>query len=269
MREGEEPLMNCERDSEHQRPHSSSTPHPTNDIAGPAPAASQDAPFFATKEVFLQAVYDHWNYFARYLLKHYPTLFARERETGSCAPLGAGWWAFIEVPQAQRRFDALLGSCDVQDILLEAITRCTHSDNASHYTQYTPIRDGRSVQFTTWFVNHVRSCAGSRIRAWTRSVQRAKHVYHTNPPAQEADTATMAVDTYMTRYGVTLSGQDETIIEAVAEQAHIPAIIGETVAAFLARGGRIRRLPARPASNFPTDFAAARAKQLWLGRRQP
>src|SRR5262249_46418488 len=60
---------------------------------------------------------------------------------------------------------------------------------------------------------------------------------------------------------------DDTLA-ALAEQAKVPVISGETVAAFLARGGRIRRLPARPAANFPADFAAARAQRRWLGRRQ-
>jgi hypothetical protein len=235
----------------------------------PQEAPSEPTPFFATEDAFLQAVYDNWTYFIRYLLKRYRWLCEQERETGSRAPVNAGWYVPIMVPKAHRRFDALLKSCDVQGVLLDAIARCLTPDNASYYTQYTPIRDGRCVQVTTWFVSHVRSCAGSRIRAWKRRGRRAKPFPNTNHAAQDAETATMAVDTYMTRDGDTPSGQDETILDAIATHAHLPAVTGETVDAFCARGGRIRRMPARPAANLPADLDAARATQRWLGRRQP
>ena len=45
--------------------------HCSSDPAGPAPEAPQAVPFFATQDAFLQAVYDHWSYFTRCLLKWY------------------------------------------------------------------------------------------------------------------------------------------------------------------------------------------------------
>src|SRR5215471_14478803 len=127
MYKGEESYMTLERECEHQYPQSGSTPHPTHDTAGQAPEAPHDAPFFATKDAFLQAVYDHWSYFICYLLKRYRWLFAWERETGPDAPLGAGWYVPLVLPKAEERaFDVALGSCDVQDILLDGIERCLH-----------------------------------------------------------------------------------------------------------------------------------------------
>jgi hypothetical protein len=146
--------------------------HCSSDPAGPTPEALQDAtsehtPFFATEDAFLQAIYDKWEYFIRYLLKHYHWLFEQERETGSRAPVNAGWYVPIMVPKAHRTFDALVGSCDVQDVLVDAIERCLNSENASHYTHYTPLHEGKPVTFTTWFLYPLRSCVGARVKART------------------------------------------------------------------------------------------------------
>jgi hypothetical protein len=200
MYNGEESYMTLEREFEHQHPQSSSTPHPTHDTAGSSPAAPQDAPFFATKDDFLQAVYANWEYFIRYLLKRYLWLFEQERETGARAPVGAGWYVPIVAPKANRNFEAALGSCDVQDMLVDAIERCLNPLNASYYTRYTPLCRGRRVQFTTWFLSQVRSCAWSRFRTKQRRQRRAQpRPHHTSVPVQEEHTTTIALDTFITQ----------------------------------------------------------------------
>lgn len=170
-------------------------PHTLDDSL---PPSEEPAPFFATEDAFLQAVYANWTYFIRFLIKHYPQLFERERETGSRAPINAGWWVFMTVPRAHRTFDALLGRCDVQDILLDALERCLNPLNATHYTRYTPLRRGCRVQFTTWFVSQLRSCTWSRCRTEQRRRQRAKPRHQPPPSVQEENTTTIAVDTCIT-----------------------------------------------------------------------
>src|SRR5215467_9457628 len=86
--------------------------------------SEENAPFFATKDAFLQAVFDNWIYCARVLLDKYHWLFAWERDIGPHAPLGTGWYVPLALPKANRKFEAALGSCDVQDILVDAIARC-------------------------------------------------------------------------------------------------------------------------------------------------
>lgn len=169
-------------------------PHTLDDSL---PPSEEPAPFFATEDAFLQAVYANWTYFIRFLIKHYPQLFERERETGSRAPINAGWWVCMTVPRAHRTFDALLGRCDVQDILLDAMERCLKPLNTTHYTRYTPLRRGCRVQFTTWFVSQLRSCAWSRCRTEQRRRQRAKPRHQPPPSVQEKDTTAIAVDTFI------------------------------------------------------------------------
>src|ERR1043166_7276899 len=89
------------------------------------PPAEENAPFFATEDAFLQAVFDNWIYFARVLLAKYRWLFEWERDIGPNAALGTGWYVPLAVPKAQERdFEVTLGSCDVQDILVDAIEPC-------------------------------------------------------------------------------------------------------------------------------------------------
>ena len=204
---GEIVFMTLEREPEPEHQHHSlcSPCHLTNTTTGLARVAPQDTPseyvpFFATEDAFLHAVYANWNYFIRFLMKHYPRLLERERETGSGAPVGSGWYVPLPIPQATRTFDALLGLCDGQDILVDALERCLNPKNAAYYTRYTPRRpDGCHVQFTTWFLYHVRSCAGSRLRSWKRGRRREKPLHSTTSSMQKESTPPpIAVDTYIT-----------------------------------------------------------------------
>jgi hypothetical protein len=243
----------------------------------PLSPSEENAPFFATKDAFLHAVYDNWTYFVRYLLKYYSMLCGRERETGSRAPVNVGWWVSIAVPRANRRFDALLKSCDVQDLLVDALELCTKNPRLrSFYRQYTPRYHERVVSFRTWFCQRLRSKAGLRIKTWKRQRGDVTPLPDQPEPHQRTRPRRKPADYLLSRprrrpmdrtRGPEDTMADDTLA-ALAEQAKVPVIVGETVAAFLARGGRIRRVPARPAVNFPADFAAARAQQLWLGRRQ-
>jgi hypothetical protein len=238
----------------------------------------ENAPFFATEDAFLQAVYDNWTYFIRYLLKYYSMLCERERETGSHAPVNVGWWVSIAVPRANRRFDALLKSCDVQELLVDALELCTKNPRLrSSYRQYAPRYHGKEVSFRTWFCQRLRSKAGLRIKTWKRQRGYVTPLPDQPEPHQRKRPCRKPADYLLSRprrrtVDMTRGPEDtmaDDTLAALAEHAKVPVIVGDTVAAFLARGGRIRRVPARPASNFPADFAAARAKQLWLGRRQP
>jgi len=193
MYNGEESFMTLEREFEYQRPQSCSTPPPTNNTAGRATEAPQDAPFFATEDAFLQAVYDNWIYFARVLLAKYRWLFEWELETGSRAPLGAGWYVPLAAPKAEeRKFEVALGSCDVQDILVDAIERCLNPQNRWYYTHYTPLHQGQPVKFTTWFLYPLRSCVGARVKAW---VCRRRYA----PPPSEPAATLGAVDLWLTQ----------------------------------------------------------------------
>jgi hypothetical protein len=157
-----------------------------------APEAPQDGPFFATKDTFLQAVFDNWIYFARVLLAKYRWLFAWERETGTEAPLGTGWYVPLQVPKAKRKFEVTLGSCDVQDILLDAIERCLNSQNCWYYKSYVPMYQGKFVKFTTWFLYPLHSCVGARVKA-----RKCRRRYE-QPQAEPAATPG-AVDLFLTQ----------------------------------------------------------------------
>ena len=101
----------------------------------------------------------------RVLLTKYAWLFEWERETGTEAPLGTGWYVPLQVPKARRKFEVALGSCDVQDILLDAIERCLNPQNSWYYKHYTPVYQGKPVKFTTWFLYPLFSCGGAREKA--------------------------------------------------------------------------------------------------------
>src|SRR5262249_26214499 len=93
----------------------------------------EEVPFFTDETAFLDAVFgkdgENWTYFVRVLLARYRWLFEREREIGRHAPVGAGWYVPLEVPQdpakkALRNFDIVIGSCDAEDIIMDALERC-------------------------------------------------------------------------------------------------------------------------------------------------
>jgi hypothetical protein len=210
MYTGDELFMTLQREFEHQYPHSCSTHHSTHGMAGPAPEAPQDAPFFATKDTFLQAVFDNWIYCARILLAKYRWLFAWERETGTEAPLGTGWYVPLQVPKAKRTFEVALGSCDVQDILVDTIERCLNPQNRWYYRRYTPIHQGQPVKFTTWFLYPLRSCIGARVKAW-----KCRRRYE-QPQAEPAATSG-AVDLWLTQNAPALLDDSATGVMYTAD----------------------------------------------------
>jgi hypothetical protein len=194
-------------------------PRLPHDISGPAPEAPQDAPFFATEDAFLHAVYANWEYCIRSLLKRYPWVFEWERETGTDAPLGTGWYVPLVLPKANRKFEAALGSCDVQDVLLDAIERCLNRQNRWYYRRYTPIHQGQPVKFTTWFLYALRSCIGARVKAWK---YRRRYV---QPHAEPAVTLG-AVDLWLTQNAPVLLDDSDTGVMYTADaiEAHYGAL---------------------------------------------
>ena len=115
------------------------------------PPSEENTPFFATEDAFLHAVFDNWTYFIRYLLTHYPMLCERERETSSRTLVGARWWVSIAVPKAQRTFDALLGSCDVQALMVDAIELCTKDPSLQSF-----YRDRKSTRLNSSHIQKSR-----------------------------------------------------------------------------------------------------------------
>src|SRR5437870_1130887 len=104
------------------------------------PSAEGHAPFFATADGFVDTVYTDWSYFMRVPIAQFPALFERERETGTRAPLGAGWYVPLVVPKARRRFETRLATCDVQELLVDAIDLCTKDPRRkSFYSRFTPL----------------------------------------------------------------------------------------------------------------------------------
>jgi hypothetical protein len=223
MYNGEELFMTLKRELDHHYPHSSSTHYRPHDTAGPAPEVPQGAPFFATEDALLQVVFDNWTYFVRVLLAKYRWLFAWERDIGPQAPLGTGWYVPLVLPNANRKFEAALGGCDVQDILLDAIERCTNPQNCWYYTHYTPIHQGQPVKFTTWFLYPLRSCVGARVKTW-KCRRRYEH-----PPAEPAATPG-AVDLFLTQNAPALLDDSPTGVMYTADAivAHYGAL-GESL----------------------------------------
>jgi hypothetical protein len=173
--------------------------------------SEEHAPFFATEDAFLHAVYDNWSYFVRVLLAKYAWLFEWERETGSCAPLGAGWYVPLAVPKAEeRKFDVALGSCDVQDILLDGIERCINPQNRWYYRRYTPIHQGQPVKFTTWFLYPLHSCVGARVKA--RKCRRRYERPHAEPAVTPE-----AVDLWLTQNAPALLDDSATGVMYTAD----------------------------------------------------
>jgi len=166
--------------------------------------SEEHAPFFATEDAFLHAVYDNWTYFARVLLAKYAWLFEWERETGSRAPLGAGWYVPLAVPKAEEReFDVALSSCDVQDLLVDGIERCLNRQNCWYYRHYTPVYQGQPVKFTTWFLYPLRSCIGARVKAW-------KYRRRYEKPSVEPSATSGAVERWITDYARALLDDSDT-----------------------------------------------------------
>src|SRR5215470_10147557 len=168
-----------------------------------ASSSEENAPFFATQDAFLHAVYANWTYFARVLLAKYAWLFAWERETGTEAPVGTGWYVPLQVPKAKRKFEVALGSYDVQDLLVDAIERCLNPQNRWYYRRYTPVYQGKLVKFTTWFLYPLRSCVGVRVKAW-----KCRRRYE-QPQAEPAATSG-AVDLWMTHNASALLDDSDT-----------------------------------------------------------
>jgi hypothetical protein len=228
-------------------------------------------PFFSDETAFIDAVFgkdgENWQYFVRVLARKYRSLVEQEREIGRQAPLGAGWYVPVTVLKARRAFEVAIGSCDAQDIILDAIKRCTHNPAlASFYRQYTP----RKSAFRTWFVSHLRSCAGVRIGQWRCRKPYERRLDKAQPFEQRTSKGKQDVDTFLSPPRPAFEGEPEgaeSHIEAIAEQSSVPKMSGETVEAFLARGGYVRCVPDAPASNFPPDLTAARDKEMGQWRR--
>jgi hypothetical protein len=181
--------------------------------------SEENAPFFATEDAFLQAVYDNWTYFIRVLLAKYRWLFAWERDIGPHAPLGTGWYVPLVLPKANRKFEATPGGCDVQDILVDAIERCINPQNRWYYRRYTPIHQGQPVKFTTWFLYPLLSWVGARVRA-----RKCRRRYE-RPHAEPADTPG-AVDLWMTQNAPALLDDSPTGVMYTADAivAHYGAL---------------------------------------------
>jgi len=218
--------------------------------------------FFPDETAFLDTVFgkdgENWKYFVRVLVNKFPFLVECRRATGPTAPLYIGWRSHLDTDTSYRRYEVLIGSCDAEDIIMDAIERCMRNPSlASFYRQYTPLKSA----FTTWFINHLRSCAGVRIRQWTCRKRQARRLDTVRRFDQRTPACRQEVDTLICPQRPAFMEEPdnyEISIEAAAEESKVPEIIGETVAAFLARGGSVRCVPDCPAGNFPPDLAAAR-----------
>src|SRR5262249_45323079 len=152
--------------------------------------------------------------------------------------VGAGWYVPLEVPQdltkkALRNFDVVIGSCDAEDIIMDALERCTHNPAlASFYRQYTPLKSA----FQTWFLHQVRSCAGVRIRQWQCRKPQELRLDTVRCFEQRTPACRQAVDTLICPQRPAFMEEPEgaeSTIEAAAAQSTVPERRGETVAAFL------------------------------------
>jgi hypothetical protein len=220
-------------------------------------------PFFATEDAFLQAVYDNWRYFVRVLVNQFPSLVERRRATGSAAPLHGGWRSHLDTDTSSRHYEVCFGSCDAEDIIMDALERCMHNPAlASFYRQYTPLKSA----FKTWFVNHLRSCAGVRIRQWACRKPHEVRLDKARCVDQGKRKRRSDVATFISPKRPALVKEESrgTVndIAAAAEQSRVPKILGETVEAFVARGGCVRCMPAGTARNFPPDLASARDEEI-------
>src|SRR5215471_11698971 len=101
----------------------------------------EEVPFFTDETAFLDAVFgkdgENWTYFVRVLVKQFPSLVERRRATGPTAPLYVGWRSHLDIDTSYRRYEVLIGRCDAEDIILDAIKRCTQDPSLrSFYTHY-------------------------------------------------------------------------------------------------------------------------------------
>src|SRR5262249_36560491 len=115
----------------------------------------------------------------------------------------------------EREFDVALSSCDVQDILVDAIERCLNSQNRWYYRHYTPVYQGQPVKFTTWFLYPLRSCVGARVKA--RKCRRRYERPHAEPAVTPE-----AVERWITDYARALLDDSATGVMYTADaiEAH-------------------------------------------------